>query len=419
MTREGRKAMFLTKLAFKNLIRHQNRTLITALIIALAVFFYIMFDSLIGGMVEISYDNIIDYESAHLQFAAPAYWEEKDELPLEDLLLPAEKREQMLAEYESVEAAAAELNFQARLNNGQNELPVIAKAVQADNYLKLFKLEEQFVSGEFFSGESSGAVLGKKLAELMNLETGDYLTLLFKDKNDTFNTLDLEISGLIHTANPNLNRNFVYLPLKQAQAALNLDNQYSKEVIRLKNKDEAGELAAELNSSYFSNGEIRAYPWNELEAITFAGVKQSANQMIMVVILLIAAIAIINTVILAALERMREIGMMKALGLQNKEIVYSFVLESLGIAVLGSVIGVMLGWVGVFFLSKYGLDFTALTRMDMSSFGIPIIGKLYGVWNLKVFAEVSLFALLVSFTASIPPAYWAAKKNPVDAIERR
>lgn len=411
--------MFLTKLAFKNLIRHQNRTIITALIIALAVFFYIMLDSLIGGMVELSYESIIDYESAHLQLADPVYWEEKDDLPLEDLLLPAAEREQMLAEHESVEAAAVELNFQARLNNGQNELPVVAKAVQPENYLKLFELEDQFVSGSFFSTESRGAVLGKKLAELMRLETGDYLTLLFKDKNDTFNTLDLEISGLIHTANPNLNRNFVYLPLKQAQESLNLDNQYSKEVIRLKNQDGAAALAAELNDNYFSAGEIRAYPWNELEAITFAGLKQSANQLILVVILLIAAIAIINTVILAALERMREIGMMKALGLQNKEIVYNFVLESLGIAILGAGIGVVLGWIGVFFLSKYGFDFTALTSMDMASFGIPIIGKLYGVWNFRAFVEAALFALLVSFLASIPPAYWVAKKDAVDAIERR
>lgn len=411
--------MFLTKLACKNLIRHQNRTLITALIIALAVFFYIIFDSLIGAMVELSYENIIDYESAHIQLADPLYWAEKDELPLENLLLPTAGRDLNLAKYGLIENRASELNFQARLNNGQHELPVIAKAIRPDNYLKLFKLEDQFVSGSFFNAENSGAVLGKKLADLMNLERGDYLTLIFKDKNETFNSLDLEISGLIHTANPNLNRNFVYLPLKQAQEALNLANQYSKELIRLKNKDQAAALAAELNNNYFSAGEIRAYPWNELEAITFAGVKQSANQTIMVVILLIAAIAIINTVILAALERMREIGMMKALGLQNKEIVYNFVLESLVIAILGAGIGVILGWIGVFFLSKYGFDFTALTNMDMAFFGIPIIGRLYGVWNLRAFIDVALFALVVSFIASIPPAYWAAKKDPVDSIERR
>lgn len=411
--------MFLTKLAFKNLIRHQNRTIITALIIALAVFFYIIFDSLIGGMVEMSYQNIIDYESAHLQFASALYWQEKDELPLDNLILPTAERELMLKESKLIEGAAAELNFQARLNNGDNELPVIAKAVQAEKYLKLFKLEEQLVSGNFFSKESSGAVLGKKLAELMNLETGDYLTLVFKDKNETFNTLDLEISGLIHTANPNLNRNFVYLPLDQAQAALNLDNQYSKELIRLKDKNRASELAAQLNNNYFFNSEISAYPWDELEAISFAGLKKSANQLIMFVILLIAAIAIINTVILAALERIQEIGMMKALGLKNNEIVYSFVLESLGIAILGSVIGLLFGWIGVFFLNKYGFDFTALTSMDLASFGMPIIGKLYGVWNWNSFVEVALFALLVSFTASIPPAYWAVKKDPAAAIERR
>lgn len=78
--------MFLTRLAFKNLIRHKNRTLITAVIIAIAIFFYLIMDSLIGGMTEMSFDTIIDYEAGHLQIADRNYWDEKEELPLENLI---------------------------------------------------------------------------------------------------------------------------------------------------------------------------------------------------------------------------------------------------------------------------------------------------------------------------------------------
>ena len=72
--------LFLTKLAFKNLVRHRNRTIFTSIIIAMAIVIYIFFDSLIGGMTELSYETIIDYESGHLQVMAEGYWEEEDEL---------------------------------------------------------------------------------------------------------------------------------------------------------------------------------------------------------------------------------------------------------------------------------------------------------------------------------------------------
>jgi putative ABC transport system permease protein len=135
--------------------------------------------------------------------------------------------------------------------------------------------------------------------------------------------------------------------------------------------------------------------------------------------LLIAAIAIINTVILAALERMEEIGMMKAMGLQRKEIIYTFVLESTGIGLLGGLIGVILGTIGVYLLSVFGIDFAAMMDMDISSFGIPIIGKLYGVWKPEAFFLVFSFGVIVSLLASILPAYWAADKDPVKAIYHR
>lgn len=139
----------------------------------------------------------------------------------------------------------------------------------------------------------------------------------------------------------------------------------------------------------------------------------------MVIILSIAAIAIINTVILAALERREEIGMMKAMGLRNIEVVYTFVLESVGIGVLGGMIGIVLGFAGVWMMVTNGLDFEAMYGMELSSFGMPVIGKVYGVWNPAAFIKVVAFGIVVSFLASILPAYQAADKDPVQTIYHR
>ena len=409
--------LFLTKLAFKNLVRHRNRTIFTSIIIAMAIVIYIFFDSLIGGMTELSYETIIDYESGHLQVMAEGYWEEEDELPLDNLITVDEG---LLAEVKNLsgyKASLAELSFSALLSNGIDDLPVIGKGIIPEDFLAVFNLDKQFVEGDIFRQDEYKAVLGKRLAELMDLGIGDYITLLVKDRNNSFNTIDVEIAGLLHTGNPNVNQNIVYLPLELARQALDVEGQASKIIIRLEDKGQAARVAEELELDLKNkNSRLAVYSWEDLEAFSFLGAAEMEKKVILTIILVIAAIAIINTVILAALERMEEIGMMKALGLQNREIVYTFVLESTGIGIIGGIIGIILGLATVWFLSVYGLDFEALYGMDMASFGLPVLGKIYAVWNPIAFIEVFAFGVLVSLLASILPAYWAADKDPVESI---
>ena len=412
--------LFLTKLAFKNLARHRNRTLITASIIAFAIFFYIYLDSMIGGMVEMSYRTIIDYEAGHLQVVKAEYWEEEEKLPLDNLFVPEQRIKEVIQQVGSGAAFSPELSFQAQLYNGTDQLPVLGKGVIPEAFGTVFALENQFVEGSMVTSGQYQVVLGKGLADLLQLQTGDYITLQVKDKNKTFNTIDAEIVGLVHTSNPNVNQNIVYLPLDLVQQTLNVGDLVSKVIVRLENKNQAvkvaGKLAAELQRG---GAELMVYPWTELEAVSFADAQYVENQIILVLILGIAAIAIINTVILAALERMEEIGMMKAMGLQNKEIIYTFVLESTGIGILGGLIGALLGVIGVGTLVRFGIDFDAWAGMEMASFGLPVIGKTYGVWNPEAFLKVFVFGVLISFLASILPAYWAADKDPVKAIYHR
>ncbi len=411
--------MFLTKLAFKNLVRHKTRTLITAGIIAFAIFFYLLLDSLILGMTNMSYESIIDYQSGHLQIANQVYWEEKDDLPLRNLINPDSVMISAISSINGYKAYSPEVNFQAILNNGMNELPVLGKGVDPEKYMQVFKLGDKFVEGRMCKQGEHKAVIGKRLADLMKIGINDYIILLVKDKNETFNTIEVEICGLVHSSNPHINRNLVLLPLDIVQKSLNINNQVSKIIVTLDNKDMAKESGHQLKNTIDKSTGNNIFIWSDLEAISFAGAKNAGNQLMMMMILFIAAIAIVNTVILAALERMEEIGMMKAMGLEVKEIIFTFVMESAGIGLLGGIVGVMLGIGGVWLLVLYGFDWSVMTSMDLASFGMPIIGKMYGSWNISAFVNIFLYGLVVSILSSILPAHWAASKDPIKAIYHR
>lgn len=410
--------MFLTKLAIKNLVRHKVRTLITAGIIAIAIFFYILLDGLILGMTNMSYDSVIDYQSGHIQIADNVYWEDMDKLPLRNLIAENDSIIDIIRSTPGYEAYSEEVDFTAMLNNGINELPVIGKGIVPEHFLQVYDLDDKFIEGNMFAAGEYRAVIGYKLAELMNVEVGDYLTLLVRDKNSTFNTIDVEIAGLLNTLNPAINRTTVYIPLDIAQNDLSVSGELSKIIIRLEDKNMSVK-SAEYIAEHIPSENLGVHIWQNLEAISIAGAKNAGNQLIMFIILLIAGIAIVNTVILAALERMEEIGMMKAMGLEVREIVYTFVMESTGIGLLGGVIGVLMGIPAVFVMTKFGVDWTVLVNVDMAAFGLPVIGKLYSAWHISAFVKVFLFGIIVSFLSSILPAYWAAKKDPVKAIYHR
>ena len=412
--------MFLTKLALKNLIRYRTRTLAVGLIIAFAVFFYILFDALMAGMNEMSYEGIIDYETGHLQIVNSSYWQEEKKLPLDDLIPLDLLRRIKLEEVQGYRGSSAELAFQARLNNGINELPVVGRGVVPEDLLSVFSLADKFVEGEMFSSGEQRVVMGKRLADLMDVGVGDYVILLVRDKNNTFNTIEAEISGLVHTINHNVNNFLVYMPLDVAQEALAVDDVVSKVVVRLDHKEQAPQAAGVLESKLQRlDGDLAVYKWDDTDALSFSSYAATENQIILGIILLIAAIAIINTVILAALERMREIGTMKAMGLDVREIVYLFVIESTGIGVLGGCIGLVMGAVGVWYLVRFGVDFSAMAQLDMTSFGVPVLGKTHGVWNPNAFITVFAYGVAVSFLSSILPGYWAAAKDPIQAIQHR
>ncbi|MEA3506271.1 MAG: FtsX-like permease family protein [Elusimicrobiota bacterium] len=411
--------MLLLKLALRNIMRHKRRTLLTAGVISVAVLLYISLDSHLGSMNQISYENLIDFETGHIQIVKKAYWEEKDELPLENLIQMDGNIAKAVKSAPGYAAMAGQLDFPVRLNDGLDELPVIGRALDPASVKEVFSLENYFVEGKLFKKGENKIVMGKSLAEVMELRTGDYITLLVRTKRDYFNTIEAEISGLFHTPNPGINQNIVYLSLDVARNTLSTPASVSRIVVRLADRRQAPQAAENIRQTLAASPELKIIPWQEQEAVAVMQAKQAGNSLLMGIILFIAAIGIVNTVILSALERMRETGMMKAMGLEERKIVSVFVIESTGIGVLGALAGCLLGAVSVSLLAKYGIDYSGFCDGSLGEYGIPVIGAIYGTRNLKTFIFVFLFSTAVSFFASILPSYWAARKDPVEALYER
>jgi putative ABC transport system permease protein len=253
----------------------------------------------------------------------------------------------------------------------------------------------------------------------MDLKIDDYITLLVRTKDDTFNTIDVEIMGLLHSPHPMVNGGIVFVALDIAQQALNVGNSVSMITLKLAQRNEKN-IAEILNQNFQRKGlNLKPHSWRESAEtiIALSTAKKGGISIILSIVLLIGIAGIVNNVILSALERTEEIGMMKALGMREMEIVLVFMVEATGIGIIGSLVGCLFGAVGVGWLVKYGFDIGYIG--DTTQYGIPILDKIYGVWNLSSFGFLFILGVTVALLSSIAPALWAARKDPVKAIYHR
>ena len=412
--------MFSFKLGLKNLTRQKRRNALTILVIAFAFFSYLLMDSLMNGMEEISFENIKNYDTGNIQVTYPEYWEDREKLPLENLIYLNQDMEESIKDTDGLLGVSPELRFKANLNNGIDEVAVMGMGISIEQYNQVFATQNYVVEGSMFAPDESKAVIGVSLAELMDLKVNDYITLLVRTKEDTFNTIDVEIAGLIRAPNPMINNGIVFVPLDVAQQALNVGNGISLFSLKTVSGDE--DTITKVLTDSFKNKDmkLKAYSWEESAAsvIALSVAKKGGIGAILSIVLLIGMLGIINNVILSALERTEEIGMMKALGMREWEIVFVFMVEATGIGILGGLTGCLLGYAGVSGLVKYGYGLGYIGG-DGSAYGIPILDRMYGTWNYPAFGFLFVLGVIVALLSSILPAYWAAKKDPVKAIYHR
>jgi putative ABC transport system permease protein len=412
--------VFSFKLGLKNLTRQKRRNVITIMVIAFAFFGYLFMDSVMGGMEEMSFSNIKNYDTGNIQVAYPEYWEDREKLPLENLIYLNQDIEESIKNMDGLMGVSPELRFKANLNNGIDETVVLGLGISPEQYNEVFATQNYIIEGSMFTPGELKAVIGVKLAELMDLKVNDYITLLVRTKEDTFNTIDVEIAGLLNTPNPIINNGVVFVPLDIAQQALNVGDGVSLLALKTASGDEDKIAKVLMDSFNNKNLDLKAYSWRKSaeSIIALSTAKKGGAATILSVVLLIGMIGIINNVILSALERTAEIGMMKALGMREWEIVFVFMVEATGIGIIGGLAGCLIGFAGVGLMAKYGVDFSYM-GLDMSEYGIPILDKIYGTWNYPAFSFLFILGVVVALLSSIVPAYWAAHKDPVKAIYHR
>ncbi len=419
--------MNLIKLGIRNIFRSKRRTLITLSAVSLGLALLIIGITLMNGIDKHSLNNIINSQTSHLKIFNKGYFEEKDELPTDKIINKSDLLIKDVRRVDSVVGAERRVLFPGSIIKGSDELPCICAGVEPDFDPLVFNIKESLVEGEWIEDGEYQIIIGKAFAEDLNLGVGDIITVRVitsrVDNQFTWNAVDFEIKGIFDTANPNVNSGFVFIPLEIAQEAMSLDSGITEIVIRLNtdDKDEILGVKKILQNKIEKAGlNYEVFSWDQLagDFLAISKMKTKNTSILIMIMLFIASMGIINTMLMAVLERTREIGMMMALGMKRSEIKIVFLFEGGFIGVLGSLLGCVIGGLASWYLEVYGWSMKTLgnSYKEIVATIYPLKDTLYADLTFKPLIYTFLLGTFISIVATYYPASKAAKMNPVEAL---
>jgi putative ABC transport system permease protein len=288
----------------------------------------------------------------------------------------------------------------------------------------VFRVAQSVTVGAWLSRAAPrSVVLGAQLARELKLSVGDPVLVTVQTVHDVTNADEYTVAGLVSTPAPEINRGGLFISLDDARELLDAPAGPGGLVTEVDVAlPRAASLSAALAQGEAAASRLRAVlPAQRIDPIGTLGASYLAVRnakaryalIPIIIVLVISAVGIVNTILMSVFSRVREIGVLRAYGMTARDIRRLFTLEGLALGLAGSSLGVALGALLNFLLIARGIDMSAYTQ---SLGSLPIAGILRGEWNPRTMLIGFLFGIVVSLVAARIPARRAARLEPTDAL---
>jgi len=417
---------FLWNLAKKNLSRSRIRTSISIIAIAFAILAVVFVRGLLSGMIESTFENHIKYKAGHIRVVDEEY-KLKERLMSLNYSLDGfngkgySDMSEKIKSVEGVEQVVPRLKFGALVSLEDELVGMMGWGVDPLEEIKFIGIDKNIIEGRMVQEGNKEIVMGSGLLEKIDREVGEKVTILYTTPFGSFKGSTFQIVGKYHSNIQPLNDTIFFLPLGQAQRILEMPGEVTELLLITSDHHKAASVLPGLNELFSREDESGKYIlqlWNKdydlIELFEMAG--QIYNS-IYVFIIILACFVLVNTLIMVVNERTREIGMMSALGLKSREILYLFTIEGAIIGILGSAIGTVLGGILTRVFSVVGIDYSAAME-GVSSTDIMFEPIFYPVFNLENLAFCFTLGVVIVTIACVIPARKAAKLEPTEALRQ-
>lgn len=386
------------KLALRNIFRQKIHTFMTLAAIISGVAGII----LAGGWVHDIYtqlgEALIHSQSGHLQVYRQGYFAAGSRSPEKYLIDAPDTIRQQIAGETGIAQVMARLNFSGLVNNGKSDLPIIGEGMQPDLEAALGSSIRIVAGRQLADKDSFGILLGKGVAQALQLQPGDPVTLLVNTLDGALNSLDFEVTGIFQSFSNDYDARAIRIPLAAAQELLGTSG-VNALVVSLQHTEETGAIAARLRQALASSG-MEVKTWVELNDFYEKTVEMYKGQfgVLQIIILIMVLLSVANSVNMSIFERAGEFGTMMALGNRSSHVFWLIVSENCLLGLIGGSLGVGVGILLALIISAIGVPMPPPPNADLGYTA-----------HIEIVPSVLLLALNTGFIATVLAAILPAR----------
>ena len=404
----------MIKLAWRNMWRNWRRTGIAMIAIVLGLILLVFMDGLYGGYDEAIFANAVRLYGGNLQIHTPGLRDRAHRAPL----LPVKDADQVVQTamaHPEVLLASKRIKTGGTIKERGEIMPVIITGIQPSVEAPISLIAENIVAGRFLQdNDEDMIVIGKGLADELDVGVGDRITLAGKRKNESMRQRTMTVAGIFNLGLKDAEKGMVFISLTEAQSLFNLRDQTTEVTVSLHTVGMEDQVIGELQAD-LQDYEVDSWLTLNPEFRQVMDLSQQVTGIFGLIVVMIACIGILNLMMMAVFERTREMGVLAALGMKGRQVMGLFLLEGAMIGAVGAAVGCTLGWMAM-------LTFNQTGGYDMSSY--TDMGEIYALMGDAFFATIDpvgivqqgFIIVVMAVLASLIPAWQASRKEPAEAL---
>lgn len=401
----------LITIAWGNIWRHPARSSVLLAAIVAGLWAGVVTVGIINGLMQQRIDYMIESELTHVQIHHPEFLAEGYSwlyIPDHDEIINRLENDTRVMSHTSRTITDGMLQSPVKTSG------VRIRGIDPEKERQTTTFHENLIEGEYLDSEISSAVLiGAEMANEHNMEIGNRVVLTFENVDNELISASFNIVGIFRSASIEYDKTNVFIRSDEFIDLLSEKPIYHEIGMILAHEDLAGDKVSYLNEQFAG---INAQTWRQLSPELSMLVELGGVMVIIITMIIMAALAfgILNTMLMALFERMREIGMLISIGMSKLRVFSTIMLESIILTLTGAAAGFILAWLTIGYLSGSGLN------LEMFAEGAAQLGWdhiIYPVLTPGEYVIIIFVVILITLFASLYPALKGIRINPLEAAK--
>ncbi len=402
----------LTTIAWRNIWRARTRSAVVIGAIILGIWALVFMSSFSTGFVQSYVDNAIATSIGHLQVHQDSF---REEPKLAYHFTTQKEQLQQLSSLEGVAGTAPRTLVSAMIGSSRSTRGVQIRGVDPAAEIVVSSLDQQIIDGAYFPEKGKNPILvSEALVKKLKIKLRSKVVLTFQDQELNITAGAFRVVGIFNTGNKPFDEGNVFVRRVDINRILG-EPQMAHELSLLLDQPQRLNAVQEEVQTILPDLRVENYREVAPDLQLYEGQIQTSATIFIVIIMLALLFGIINTMLMAVLERYRELGMLMAVGMNKLRVFGMIVLETLYLAIIALIPGLLLGWLTVYWLADSGIDLSAFSG-GLSQFGLAQI--VYPQLQSGFYIQLAMSVGITALVGAIYPAWRAIQLRPVEAIRK-